>query len=108
MDDAAFESAADSTLATLMDRIDGALGDHLDIDLEGGVLTIELDSGAQYVINKHGPMRQLWLSSPISGAGHYDYDVSRGGWVNTRSGENLSTLLAIELSAAAGQPLDLG
>ncbi len=108
MDDAAFQSAADSTLADLMDRLDEALGDELDIDLEAGVLTIELDSGAQYLINKHAPMRQLWLSSPVSGAGHYDYDAERGAWIDSRSGKSLRALLGAELSTAAGRPLDLG
>ncbi len=108
MDDAAFQSAADSTLTDLMDRLDEALGDQFDVDLEAGVLTIELETGAQYLINKHGPMRQLWLSSPVSGAGHYDFEVARGAWIDSRSGENLTALLSAELSAAAGQPLDLG
>jgi len=107
MDDAAFQSAADATLTGLMDKIDEALGDQLDIDLEAGVLTIELETGAQYLINKHGPMRQLWLSSPVSGAGHYDYDATRGAWIDSRSGENLIALLGTELGATAGQPLDL-
>lgn len=108
MDDATFESAADNTLAHLMDRIDDILGDQMEVDLEGGVLSIELDGGAQYLINKHGPMRQIWLSSPVSGAGHYDYDSGSGEWINSRSGESLTTLLATELSAAAGLPMDLG
>ena len=108
MDDAAFQSAADGTLTDLMDRLDAVLGDQFDIDLEAGVLTIELDTGAQYLINKHAPMRQLWLSSPVSGAGHFDYDAARGAWINSRSGENLSILLGAELSAASGQTLDLG
>jgi frataxin len=108
MDDATFQSAADTTLADLMERIDDALGDKMEVELEAGVLTIDLDSGGQYLINKHGPMRQIWLSSPVSGAGHYDYDAGRGAWINSRSGENLTALLATELSAAAGQPMDLG
>lgn len=108
MDDAAFQSAADGTLADLMDKLEEALGDQFDIDLEAGVLTIELESGAQYLINKHAPMRQLWLSSPVSGAGHYDYDNTRDTWIDSRSGEELSALLGSELSKAAGKPLDLG
>ena len=64
MDEDAFQSIADTTLTALMDQLDAALGDRWDIDLESGVLTVELDSGAQYLLNKHAPMRQLWLSSP--------------------------------------------
>jgi frataxin len=102
MDDTAFQSVADATLTDLMDWIEADFGDHMDVDLENGILTIELDDGAQYLINKHGPMRQIWLSSPVSGAGHYDYDTAQGAWINSRSGDNLAALLSAELNAAAG------
>ena len=101
MDEAAFESVADATLTELMERFEADYGDTAEVDLEGGVLTIEFDSGAQYLINKHGPMRQIWLSSPVSGAGHYDYDAEAKVWLNSRTGENLSALLAAELSGAS-------
>lgn len=107
MDEATFQSIADTTLAGLMDKLDAALGDRWDIDLEAGVLTVERDDGAQYLLNKHAPMRQLWLSSPVSGAGHYDYDAERGVWIDSRSGNALNAVLGNEMSAAAGQPLDL-
>lgn len=102
MDEAAFQTVADATLTELMERIEATRGDEVEVDLEGGVLTIELDSGAQYLINKHGPMRQIWLSSPVSGAGHYDYDAEKESWVNSRTGETLSAVLAAELIGALG------
>jgi len=82
-DQSTFETAADQTLARIMDVLEDALGDWLSVDLEGGILTIELDEGGQYVINKHGPNRQIWLSSPVSGAAHFNYDGG-GSWVATR------------------------
>ncbi len=108
MDEDAFQSVADTTLMALMDQLDEAFGDRWDIDLEGGVLTVELDNGAQYLLNKHAPMRQLWLSSPVSGAGHFDHDAARGVWVDSRTGNTLNAVLSGELGAAAGQPLELG
>ncbi len=79
----------------------------MDIDLQGAVLTIELDDGGQYVINKHAPMRQIWLSSPASGAGHFDYHRDRAAWVDGRSGAELFSLLDEEISSAAGRPSGL-
>ena len=99
LDDTAFEKTADDTLATFLDAIDEALGDRLDVDLQGGILTIELEAGGQYVINKHGPNRQIWMSSPKSGASHYDFDEAAGAWCDTRSGARLDVVLAGELAA---------
>ena len=90
-----------------MDVIDAELGDDLDVDLEGGILTIELESGGQYVINKHGPNRQIWMSSPKSGATHYDYDADRDAWTGTRDGADLATRLAGELAALTGTAVSL-
>lgn len=108
MDESRFETLADETLHRFMDAIDAALGDVLDVDLENGILKIELDDGRQYVINKHAPNRQIWLSSPVSGAAHFGYDAASGGWVSTRGAGNLAAILAAELEGAAGTPVDLG
>jgi frataxin len=107
MDESRFHSLADETLRDLMDRIDEAVGDVVEVDLVGGVLTITLASGAEYVINKHAPSRELWLSSPASGAGHYAYDEVRAAWIETRTGGALAALLEGELEAVAERPLGL-
>lgn len=107
MDQSEFETIADRTLEGFMETIDENLGDRLDVDMEGGILTIELDSGGQYVINKHAPNRQIWMSSPISGACHFSYDADRKEWMDTRGGFGLSDLLAKELEAATGAPITL-
>lgn len=101
MDESRFQVIADKTLHDLMDDIEAALGDRLDVDLDGGVLTIELDTGEQYVLNKHAPTRQIWMSSPVSGATHFAHREGVG-WVATRGGEILEQMLASELSALAG------
>ena len=99
--ESAFQAEADRTLADLLERIEDSLGDDLDVDLQGGILTIELASGGQYVVNKHAPNRQIWLSSPTSGAAHFGHEPGRG-WISTRGGAALHELLAQELSSATG------
>ena len=106
-DASSFEKTADDTLAAFLDAIDEALGDRLEVDLQGGILTIELDSGGQYVINKHGPNRQIWMSSPVSGATHYDYDETAEQWIGTRDAGPLLDRIAAELKAKTGVTVEL-
>lgn len=99
IDDNLFGTLADETLNHLLDVIDDELGDVLEVDMENGMLTIEAASGGQYIINKHAPNRQIWLSSPASGASHYDYDEGKNAWIDSRDGESLTVRLSSELSA---------
>jgi frataxin len=92
MTDSAFETLADSLLATLEE----ALGDHVDAELQGGILTVEGEQGT-WIVNKHAPTRQIWLSSPVSGARHYAFDAGTGQWRDTRGGGDLLTVLGTEL-----------
>jgi iron-sulfur cluster assembly protein CyaY len=106
LDDSSFAQLADATLAGLMERIEDVLSDRADVDLLEGILTIDLDEGGRYVINKHVPNRQIWLSSPFSGAAHFNYDPERG-WVGARGGETLHTLLEKEIAKLTGTAVSL-
>lgn len=91
MTDSAFESLADSLLVTLEE----AIADHADAELQGGVLTVEGDEGT-WIVNKHAPTRQVWLSSPKSGARHYAFAADAGKWLDTRGGSDLLEVLSAE------------
>ena len=91
MTDSAFESLADSLLVTLEE----AIADHADAELQGGVLTVEGDEGT-WIVNKHAPTRQVWLSSPRSGARHYAFVAEAGKWLDTRGGGDLLEVLSAE------------
>jgi len=96
-----FERLAGQTLEGIADILDSTLGDGADVDFSGGILTCTLDSGGQYVLNRHTPNRQIWLSSPRSGASHYAFDVGRAAWADTRTGRTLTDVLVEELGGAA-------
>jgi len=101
MSEQAFESLADSLLTALEE----AIGAEADAERQGGVLTIDGDAksgGGTWVVNKHAPTRQIWLSSPKSGARHYAFDAGSGLWKDTRGGPDLLALLTAEL----GVPLE--
>ncbi len=59
------------------------------------------------MINKHTPNRQIWLSSPVSGAAHFVHDPDAGVWRSTRADVQLHRLLASELAAATGHRIEL-
>jgi iron-sulfur cluster assembly protein CyaY len=95
MSEFAFESLADSLLAALEE----GLGDHVDAELQGGILTVDGDDGT-WIVNKHAPTKQIWLSSPKSGARHYAFDAGSGRWQDTRGGADLLAHLSTELGVS--------
>ena len=97
MSDAAFETLAENEIKAIAERLEELIGDVVDVDYEQDVLTLEFDDGAQYVINRQTPARQIWLSSPFSGAWHYGQD-DQGVWRATRGARPMHDLLAEELS----------
>ena len=108
MDASQFESLADDTLTRLQAAIEEQAEGDIDAELAAGILTLELESGAKYLINKHGPNRQIWMASPVSGAWHFAWSEGDQAWVSTRGSERLDQLLGGELSQASGHSLNLG
>ena len=106
LDETRFATLANEMLERIADAVDEALGDEIDVELQGGILTMSIDGGGQYVINRHAPNRQIWMSSPASGATHFDY--VDGAWVSTRApGSRLDTMLAAELKARFGTDVEI-
>lgn len=106
LDESRFATLADSLLEHIADTVDDVLGDEIDAELRGGILTLTIDSGGQYVINKHAPNREIWMSSPASGATHFGY--VDGDWVSTRDPKaRLAEMLAAELKARFGVEITL-
>lgn len=107
MDNSQFETLADATLARVQAAVEAAPGGRLDAELVSGILTIEPESGGKYLLNKHGPNHQIWLSSPVSGAWHFAWSEDEQAWISTRGGERLDDLLGRELTEAAGEAIEL-
>tara|TARA_B110000977_G_scaffold168850_1_gene218343 strand:- start:2204 stop:2521 length:318 start_codon:yes stop_codon:yes gene_type:complete len=99
-------------LGNLQDRVEQwgeeASGlDDFDFSAEAGVVTISLGEQGTYVINKQGPNKQIWMSSPFSGPLRYDFDTDKKQWVYQRDGHRLHERLVEELTRAGGGVLDL-
>ncbi|MGE3713234.1 MAG: iron donor protein CyaY [Alphaproteobacteria bacterium] len=102
MTESDFHHLAERWLLAAQDAID--LADEeglLDADLAEGVLTIQTDNAQVFVVSKHAPSMQLWLSSPLSGGLHFSYDDVSGHWLLGDS-RSLSELLMHELHVLTG------
>lgn len=110
LDESRFATLADETLRRILHAVD--LTGELDADLREGVLTIDTEDGRQFVVNRHGPNREIWVSSPLSGAWHFAYDEASDQWVDTRAKSRESALslfdhLSRELSMASGDTITI-
>ncbi len=97
LSETSFHALADATLNRLADSME-VLDEEgtLEVELSGGILTIDLPTGRQFVVNKHGVSQQIWLSSPLSGGLHFSYDEQEQAWV-IAGGTRLDTLLKAEV-----------
>lgn len=101
MDESTFIERVGKMLDRMADAIEDADTDGLiDVECSDGVLTLVLEDGRTFVVNRHLPMRQVWLSSPLSGAYHFDWDQETQQWAITSSGEELMPLLQKEIAQA--------
>ncbi len=101
--DSEFHRQADRTLEALLERIEAAdTGGVLDAELLNGVLTVDLPGGRQYLVSKHAPSRQIWVSSPVSGGLHFA--AGENGWV-LGNGAELGALVESELAYLAGRDI---
>lgn len=94
MESLKFHKIADELLQNLADTIESA-NDEVEVDYLQGILNIILPDNKEYVINKHEPTKQIWLSSPYSGAHKFSYDETGNIWIGYK-GEELIELLKNE------------
>jgi frataxin len=106
MEDQVFEAIASKLLEEWAEIIEDAVED-ADVDCDGSVLSVELDDGRVFILNRHRPLKQMWLSSPISGASHYAWDDDAQAWQGTREQGRLDALFSGDLSIALGQKITL-
>ncbi len=103
MTESEFHRAVDAVLA----RLDSALEPvgELDVDLEGGILTVTGADGSKLIVNRQTPNREIWVAARSGG---FHYAFRDGAWRDTRSGAELFAALAALLAAQAGRAVDLG
>ncbi len=105
----AFRERAERLLANLESAIDG-VADDLDIDVlrTGNVVTLAFENGHRLIVNSQEAAGEIWLAAR-SGGFHYRWNEDAGGWRDTRSGEDLRTVLSrlIEIESGVAPTLRL-
>jgi CyaY protein len=101
MTESEFHRAVDEVLQ----RIESAVENHeaLDVDLEGGILTIGCPGDTKVIINRQAPNREIWVAARSGG---FHFAARDGAWRDTRSGTELFASLAAILASQAGAKVD--
>ena len=59
--------------------------ENFDVDYEDENLVIQtFDEKRTFILSIHEPSSQIWLSSPITGAHHFEKDKISLNWISTR------------------------
>ena len=102
MNEVEFNHVANATLSAMLDVLEPQdEAGLLEVEFQAGVMTITLADHRQFIVNKHAPTKQLWLSSPVSGGLHFSYDPENSEW-GLPDGRLLGQILASELKNLAG------
>ena len=96
-----FKKKASETLDEIFNLVESKF-DNYEVDYEDENLRIEsLEGKGTFIVSIHTPTSQIWLSSPLSGAHHFE---SRSPefieWISTRDANiNLKQLIIKELGS---------
>ena len=96
-----FKKKALDTLDEIFNLVESKF-DNFEVDYEDENLrTDSLQGGGTFIVSIHSPTSQIWLSSPISGAHHFESNPTDSvEWISTRDTNiNLKQLIIKELGA---------
>jgi len=100
-----FDRLAEETMVAIEEAVDEC-GADIDYDSAGGILTLEFLTGSQIIINKQGPLRQVWVAARAGGY-HFDYDAASKRWLKDDDQEELFECLSRCCSQQAGESVTL-
>lgn len=106
MTETEFMAQVDETLERIEEILDDADSD-LDVEGQGGMMTVKCENGSQIIFTRQPPLKQLWLATR-SGGFHFDYVSDAGQWQRDSDGASLADVLHQAFAAQAGEQLDFG
>ncbi|MBI3903563.1 MAG: iron donor protein CyaY [Nitrosomonadales bacterium] len=98
MTESEFNELADAIFSRIGSAVD-ASGADIECSLNGAVLELEFDDGAQIIINRHAPTQEIWLAARSGG---FHYALQDGQWFSRRDGSELFGKLAELVRAGCG------
>ena len=102
MTDQEFQQLAAAYLARVARWIDQVDDERLDRTAGDGLVAIEFDDGAKYVLNRQSGNHQMWFAAGAR-AWHYDWDGQ--AWVDDRDGHRLDDRIREVVGAKLGTPV---
>ena len=96
-----FKKKASETLDEIFNLVESKF-DNYEVDYEDENLRIDsLEGKGTFVVSMHTPTSQIWLSSPLSGAHHFESRSPESiEWISTRDKNiNLKQLIIKELGS---------
>ncbi|MBI0326566.1 iron donor protein CyaY [Burkholderia plantarii] len=104
MSDTEYLTRAEAVLAAVERCVDEANEGDLDIDLDrnGGVITLSFENGTKIIVNLQPPMKEVWIAAKSGG---YHFRYLDGAWRDTRSGNEFFAALTQYATEQAGEPV---
>ena len=96
-----FKKKASETLDDIFNLVESKF-DNYEVDYEDENLRIDsLEGRGTFIVSIHTPTSQIWLSSPVSGAHHFECRSPESiEWISTRDANiNLKQLIIKELGS---------
>lgn len=96
-----FHRRVDAVLQAIDASLEAA---DLEAEIVDGILTATCADGSRIVVNRHTPLREIWVAARSGG---FHFRFVDGEWHDTRDGETLRARLAAVLHAQAGRVIAL-
>lgn len=97
-----YHNEADKFLDAIFEQIEILSEDYPDlipeVELNHGVMTLNLAKLGPYVINKQPPNKQIWFASPLSGPNRFDF--YKNEWISLRDNTKLIDVINKEVRIA--------
>jgi len=103
------QAAYHREVAACLGHIAAVLDAYEDLDFQAGdgLVAIDFEDGARFVVNRQSGADQMWLAAGAR-AWHYDWDDAQQTWVDDRDGHRLYDRLGEVVSAKLGRPVSFG
>ena len=103
LDESAFHTRVDAVFAAIEAALDDGASD-VDSEISGGILTLEFANGSKVILNRQTFNREIWVAAK-SGGFHFRFDGA--AWRDTRSNEQLESLLSRVMSEQSGNVMSI-
>lgn len=102
MSEAQFLARVDRTLELIEEILDTAETD-IDVETQGGMMTVKCENGSQIIFTRQPPLLQLWVATRNGG---FHFDQSDNGWIRDSDGAALAQVLQQAFTEQTGETFD--